>query len=64
MKKGLSMCPLLAPALSGAAHADSAAINQSLAKLRVQSTDIQPSPGYGMSPVLTDSGVLYVTDDG
>ncbi|MGE2766858.1 disulfide isomerase DsbC N-terminal domain-containing protein, partial [Escherichia coli] len=46
------------------AHADSAAIKQSLAKLGVQSTDIQPSPVSGMSTVLTDSGVLYVTDDG
>jgi thiol:disulfide interchange protein DsbC len=35
--------------LSGAAHADSAAIKQSLAKLGVQSTDIQPSPVSGMS---------------
>nr|MDQ6119386.1 hypothetical protein [Klebsiella pneumoniae subsp. pneumoniae] len=30
----------------------------------MQSTDIQPSPVSGMSTVLTDSGVLYVTDDG
>lgn len=58
------MFTLLAASLSGAAHADSAAIKQSLAKLGVQSTDIQPSPVSGMSTVLTDSGVLYVTDDG
>ncbi|HHO8486513.1 TPA: bifunctional protein-disulfide isomerase/oxidoreductase DsbC [Klebsiella pneumoniae] len=64
MKKGLLMFTLLAASLSGAAHADSAAIKQSLAKLGVQSTDIQPSPVSGMSTVLTDSGVLYVTDDG
>lgn len=64
MKKGLLMFTLLAASLSGAAHADSAAIKQSLAKLGVQSTDIQPSPASGMSTVLTDSGVLYVTDDG
>ena len=64
MKKGLLMFTLLAASLSGAAHADSAAIKQSLAKLDVQSTDIQPSPVSGMSTVLTDSGVLYVTDDG
>ena len=59
MKKGLLMFTLLAASLSGAAHADSAAIKQSLAKLGVQSTDIQPSPVSGMSTVLTDSGVLY-----
>ena len=64
MKKGLLMFTLLAASLSGAAHADSAAIKQSLAKLGVQSTDIQPSPVSGMSTVLTDSGVLYVTEDG
>ena len=64
MKKGLLMFTMLAASLSGAAHADSAAIKQSLAKLGVQSTDIQPSPVSGMSTVLTDSGVLYVTDDG
>ena len=64
MKKGLLMFTLLATTLSGAAHADSAAIKQLLAKLGVQSTDIQPSPVSGMSTVLTDSGVLYVTDDG
>ncbi len=58
------MFTLLAASLSGTAHADSAAIKQSLAKLGVQSTDIQPSPVSGMSTVLTDSGVLYVTDDG
>jgi thiol:disulfide interchange protein DsbC len=58
------MFTLLAAALSGAAHADDAAIKQSLAKLGVQSTDIQPAPVAGMKTVLTDSGVLYVTDDG
>lgn len=64
MKNGLLMFTLLAATLSGAVHADTAAIKQSLAKLGVQSTDIQPSPVTGMSTVLTDSGVLYVTDDG
>ncbi|MCF6692229.1 bifunctional protein-disulfide isomerase/oxidoreductase DsbC [Raoultella terrigena] len=64
MKKGLLMFTLLAATLSGVAHADSATIKQSLAKLGVQSTDIQPSPVSGMSTVLTDGGVLYVTDDG
>jgi thiol:disulfide interchange protein DsbC len=63
MKKGLLMFTLLATALSGAAHA-SAAIKQRLAKLGVQSSDVQPSPIKGISTVLTDSGVLYVTDDG
>jgi len=64
MKKGLLMFTLLATTLSGTAHADSAAIKQLLAKLGVQSSDVQPSPIKGISTVLTDSGVIYVTDDG
>ena len=42
------MFTLLAAAFSGLAHADDAAIKQSLAKLGVQSTDIQPAPVAGM----------------
>ena len=51
MKKGLLMFTLLATTLSGAAHADSAAIKQLLAKLGVQSSDVQPSPIKGISTV-------------
>ena len=64
MKKGFIMFTLLAAALTSTAHADDAAIKQSLAKLGVQSSDIQPAPVAGMKTVLTNSGVLYVTDDG
>lgn len=64
MKKSFAMFSLLAVALCGTAHADDAAIQQSLAKLGVQSTDIQTSPVAGMKTVLTNSGVLYVTEDG
>ncbi len=64
MKKRFMMFTLLAAAFSGVAHADDAAIRQSLAKLGVQSTEIQASPVAGMKTVLTHSGVLYVTDDG
>lgn len=41
MKKRFMMFTLLAAAFSGVAHADDAAIRQSLAKLGVQSTEIQ-----------------------
>lgn len=58
------MFTLLATAFSGMVHADDAAIRQSLAKLGVQSTEIQPAPVAGMKTVLTNSGVLYVTEDG
>ncbi|MDP9565717.1 UNVERIFIED_ORG: thiol:disulfide interchange protein DsbC [Kosakonia oryzae] len=64
MKNGLIMFTLLAAAFSGVAHADDAAIKQSLAKLGVQSSEILPAPVAGMKAVLTNSGVLYVTEDG
>ena len=63
MKKSLMIFTLLA-AFSSAVQADDAAIRQTLAKLGVQSTEIQPSPISGMKTVLTNSGVLYVTEDG
>jgi thiol:disulfide interchange protein DsbC len=62
-EKGLLMFTLLAASFP-VRRMPSAAIKQSLAKLGVQSSDIQPSPVAGMSTVLTDSGVLYVTEDG
>ena len=58
MKKRFMMFTLLATAFSGMVHADDAAIRQSLAKLGVQSTEIQPAPVAGMKTVLTNSGVL------
>ncbi|NIF34203.1 bifunctional protein-disulfide isomerase/oxidoreductase DsbC [Enterobacter sp. Cy-643] len=64
MKKGFWLLPLLAASVSGFAHADDAAIKQSLAKLGVQGAEIQAAPVAGMKTVLTDSGVLYVTEDG
>lgn len=64
MKKGILLLSLLAASVSGFAHADDTAIRQSLAKLGVQSADIQPAPVAGIKTVLTDSGVLYVTEDG
>lgn len=64
MKKRLWLLPLLAVSVSGLVHADDAAIKQSLAKLGVQNADIQSAPVAGMKTVLTDSGVLYVTEDG
>jgi thiol:disulfide interchange protein DsbC len=64
MKKRLWLLPLLAVSVSGLVHADDAAIKQSLAKLGVQNSDIQSAPVAGMKTVLTDSGVLYVTEDG
>ncbi len=64
MKKGLLMFTLLAASLSGAAHADSAAIERVAGEAGCAEHRSQPSPVSGMSTVLTDSGVLCVTDDG
>ena len=65
MKKGFSAVhpagSLRFPVLP---HADDAAIKQSLTKLGVASSEIQPAPVAGMKTVLTNSGVLYVTEDG
>ncbi|CAO97832.1 bifunctional protein-disulfide isomerase/oxidoreductase DsbC [Erwinia tasmaniensis] len=63
MKKHL-LLPILLAAFSGLANADDAAIQQSLSKLGLQQTEIQPSPLPGFKTVLSESGVLYVTDDG
>ncbi|QKJ88526.1 bifunctional protein-disulfide isomerase/oxidoreductase DsbC [Paramixta manurensis] len=63
MKKHFAMFSLLA-AFAGFAHADDAAIQQSLKKLGLQQAEIQPSPLPGMKTVLTESGVLYVSEDG
>ena len=63
MKKGFMLFTLLA-AFSGFVQADDAAIQQTLAKMGIKSSDIQPAPVAGMKTVLTNSGVLYITDDG
>ncbi|MDF4191798.1 disulfide isomerase DsbC N-terminal domain-containing protein [Ligilactobacillus salivarius] len=63
MKKGFMLFTLLAE-FSGFAQADDAAIQQTLAKMGIKSSDIQPAPVAGMKTVLTNSGVLYITDDG
>ncbi|WP_092875675.1 bifunctional protein-disulfide isomerase/oxidoreductase DsbC [Izhakiella capsodis] len=64
MKKPYLLLSLLMAMTSGVAHADDAAILQSLHKLGLKQTEIQPSPLRGMKTVLSDSGVLYVSDDG
>lgn len=64
MKKRYLLLSLLISAVTGLAHADDAAIQQSLKKLGLQQIDIQPSSLPGMKTVLTESGVLYITEDG
>ncbi|WP_300002811.1 bifunctional protein-disulfide isomerase/oxidoreductase DsbC [uncultured Cedecea sp.] len=64
MKKTFLLLSLLMAAMSGTAHADSTTIKQSLEKLGIADADVQEAPIAGLKTVLTDSGVLYVTDDG
>ncbi|MDF7681400.1 bifunctional protein-disulfide isomerase/oxidoreductase DsbC [Enterobacteriaceae bacterium ESL0689] len=64
MKKILLISMLLTTTLSGVVSADDAAIQQSLSRLDLKSTDIAPSPIAGVKTVFTDDGVMYVTDDG
>lgn len=64
MNKHFAMLALLAGTFSGLAQADDAAIQQSLKKIGIQQAEIQPAPVAGFKTVLTESGVLYVTDDG
>jgi len=64
MKKGLMLLSLLVASVTGAAHADDAAIQKALGSLGIQQADVQPSPVNGLKTVLTDNGVLYVTEDG
>lgn len=64
MKKTFLLLSLLVTAMSGIAHADSAALKQSLEKLGIDNPDIQNAPIAGLKTVLTDSGILYVTEDG
>lgn len=59
----ISVIALIA-SFSSLSYADNAAISQSLSKLGLKISAIQSSPLAGISTVLTDNGVLYVTNDG
>lgn len=64
MKKSFLLFSLLAAAFAGFAHADDAAIKQSLAKLGMADVEIQDAPVAGMKTVISNSGVLYLSEDG
>jgi len=64
MKKRLLLLSFVALATARLAYADDAAITHALDRLGVHHAEIQPSPVAGLKTVLTDSGVLYVSDDG
>ncbi|TCL04557.1 bifunctional protein-disulfide isomerase/oxidoreductase DsbC [Sodalis ligni] len=64
MKKRLLLLSFVALATARLAYADDAAITHALDRLGVHRAEIQPSPVAGLKTVLTESGVLYVSDDG
>lgn len=64
MKKSVLLLSLLATSVTGLAHADDAAIKQTLARLGMQNAEIQDAPVNGMKALLTNGGVLYITEDG
>ncbi|MBJ7222654.1 MULTISPECIES: bifunctional protein-disulfide isomerase/oxidoreductase DsbC [unclassified Brenneria] len=65
MKKGLRLLSLLlAATAAGFAHADDAAIKQTMTRLGMPDAQIQSAPVSGMKTVLTDSGVFYISEDG
>lgn len=64
MKKGLMLLSMLVVSFTGAVHADDAAIQKALDSLGIKQADVQPSPAAGLKTVLTENGVLYVTEDG
>ncbi|NDJ56474.1 bifunctional protein-disulfide isomerase/oxidoreductase DsbC [Enterobacteriaceae bacterium 4M9] len=64
MKKSFLLFSLLAAAFSGFAHADDAAIKQTLGKLGLTNAEIQDAPVAGMKTVISNSGVLYLSQDG
>ncbi|WON77951.1 bifunctional protein-disulfide isomerase/oxidoreductase DsbC [Serratia sp. UGAL515B_01] len=64
MKKGLMLLSLLVTSVTGAANADDTAIHKALGSLGIEQADVQPSAVAGLKTVLTEGGVLYVTEDG
>ena len=64
MKKGLLLLTFLTACMSSAVHADDAAIKATLGKLGMSNAEVQPTPVKGLSAVSTDSGTIYITEDG
>jgi thiol:disulfide interchange protein DsbC len=64
MKKGLLLLTFLTACMSSAVHADDAAIKATLGKLGMNNAEVQSTPVKGLSAVSTDSGTIYITEDG
>ncbi|MGL4600546.1 MAG: bifunctional protein-disulfide isomerase/oxidoreductase DsbC [Plesiomonas sp.] len=64
MKKTLTLAALLTTFAFSTAHADDQTIKTKLTDLGIENPVIQASPLAGMKTVLTESGVLYVSENG
>lgn len=64
MKKCSMLLFLLMASLAGHARADESAIQASLKKLGLLQVETAASPLKGIKTVLTENGVLYVSEDG
>ncbi|MDC9596652.1 bifunctional protein-disulfide isomerase/oxidoreductase DsbC [Xenorhabdus anantnagensis] len=64
MKKITFCLSLLLAAVASNAFAGESAINKSLSKLKITAESITPSQFPGVSAILTDHGVVYMSNDG
>lgn len=64
MKKNIVWVISLLAAMSHSALADDMAIKRRLNKMGIETENIHPSPIVGLSTVITNQGLVYVTEDG
>ena len=64
MKKSLQLLPMLIASFIGFAHANETAIHNTLKKMDIKAEDTHSSPIAGLTTVVTESGVFYISTDG
>ncbi|MFP3013525.1 MAG: bifunctional protein-disulfide isomerase/oxidoreductase DsbC [Arsenophonus sp. NC-QC1-MAG3] len=64
MKKNIIWLISFLAAVSHFVLADDVAIKRTLNKMSIETEDIHPSPIVGLSAVITNQGLIYVTEDG
>ncbi|MGP1959023.1 MAG: bifunctional protein-disulfide isomerase/oxidoreductase DsbC [Arsenophonus sp. NC-CH8-MAG3] len=64
MKKNIIWLISFLAAVSDSVLADDAAIKRTLNKMSIETENIHPSPIVGLSTVITNQGLVYVTEDG
>ncbi|BET97876.1 bifunctional protein-disulfide isomerase/oxidoreductase DsbC [Xenorhabdus taiwanensis] len=64
MKKIAFCFSLLLTTVVSNAFADESIINNTLSKMGIKAASITPSPLPGVSSILTEHGIIYISDDG